>query len=826
MAAALITAALLAAVAIFFAHSAAANPPKHTNRLARETSPYLLQHAHNPVDWYPWGKEAFEAAKRHDKPIFLSVGYSTCHWCHVMAHESFEDEQVAAVMNEHFICIKVDREELPDVDEQYMLATQLMTRRGGWPNSVVLTPDGRPWFAGTYFPKDRFIPLLQELARVWKEQRPDVEEQANRLSEAIRQVASGRGDAARTPPLSPAVVDRAVQAFRGGYDGRHGGFGDRPKFPPHGVLAVMLENQQGTHDLGDLSIITHTLDAMSLGGIYDHVGGGFHRYSTDSRWFLPHFEKMLYDNAQLIRAYALAYKLTEVEDYKRVIAETFDWLEREMIDPAGGFYSALDADSEGEEGKFYVWSYQQALELLGAEEGELFARTYNLTREGNYREEATGHPTGTNIPYLSQPLPDDAAVRQRLAGIRGKLLAARNKRIRPHLDDKVLTSWNGLMIAALAYAGRELDEPRYIEAAAAAADFVLKNLRKSDGRLLRTWRKGEAKLPGYLDDYAFFIDGLLELHQSTLPRGQGKGAASDDYLEAARALAEMMIAEFYDPKNGGFYSTSGAHDELLIRVKEVGAGGNIPSGNGVAADVLLRLALETGEDRYASLAAQTLRHFGYLMWSQPHGSESLILALSRYYAAANSRPELRLAQRLGSTRKTDADAVAGDSPVRVEAYASRLEVEPGGTFQIALRIHMDAGYHIYAHNVSPRTMLTPTTVDITVPSTAEGWKIGKVRWPDPKTIADPVLKSEIPVYEGIVTSFVALTVPHEFSDENLDLRIVFKAQACDDKACYPPVDYTLTIPITIRPGAKVEAPRHPEIFKLASPQAGDRSEPQ
>ncbi len=781
------------------------NPPKHTNRLAKETSPYLLQHAHNPVDWYPWGKEAFEKAKKENKPIFLSVGYSTCHWCHVMAHESFEDEEVAKVMNEHFVSIKVDREELPDVDEQYMLATQVFTRRGGWPNSVVLTPDGRPWFAGTYFPKDRLIPLLQELAKVWKEQRPQVEQQAQQFVAAIRKVADPMSDTQqRTVPLGPQVVDRALSFFRSAYDERYGGIGQAPKFPPHGALSLLLDAQPRSRNLADLGLLTHTLDAMGMGGVYDQVGGGFHRYSTDARWFLPHFEKMLYDNAQLLGAYAEAYKLTGYDDYKRIVAEIFGWVRREMTDPAGGFYSALDADSEGVEGKYYVWTYQQVVDVLGEADGDLFAKTYNITREGTYREEATGHATGANIPYLSQPLPKDEKTRAQLSQLRGKLLEVRNKRIRPHLDDKVLASWNGLMIGALAYAGRELGEPAYTQAAVKAADFILTQMRPADGRLYRTWRKGQAKLPAYLDDYAYLVAGLIELHQTT------KDAR---YLDASKALADVMIAEFYDAKEGGFYSTSDDHDTLILRAKELGGGGNQPSGNGVAADALLRLSLVTDDAKYADPAAATLRHFTRVMYAQPHSNEALVLALSHYLSADAAAPKLKLAGRLNPHPvKTDADAAAGKSPIIVEAYASSLQAVPGGKFHIALRVHVDEGYHIYAHDIAPETQLIPTRVKL-APESRYRVHATDLRWPQPHKVRDPVLKSEILTYEGDATILISVNVAADAPQGPLPLTVQFKAQACDDKACYPPVDYSLTLPIEITQRLSEQPLRHPEVFK-------------
>jgi len=780
------------------AHAAEGGEPKHTNALAGESSPYLLQHAHNPGNWRPWGAAALALAKREDKPIFLSVGYSTCHWCHVMAHESFEDEQVAALLNEHFICIKVDREELPDVDEQYMLATQLFTRRGGWPNSVFLTPDGRPWYAGTYFPKPQFMQLLSGLADVWKNKRDDVEKQANGFAEAIRQ--AGRQHTAHGEhALEPELIDRAIRYFQDAYDQRHGGFGSAPKFPPHGALALLAHRLRQRPDLVLQNVFTHTLDAMMLGGMYDHVGGGFHRYSTDARWFLPHFEKMLYDNAQLIGVYADGYAMTGAEDYRRVIDQTFDWVQREMTDERGGFYSALDADSEGEEGKFYVWTLDEVIDALGEDDGKAFAEAYHMTREGTYIEEATRQRTGANIPHLTEPIGDDAT-RQRLDALRRKLLEVRAKRVRPGLDDKVLTGWNGLMISTLARAGRELKDERYTKAAARAADFILQHMRDGEGELLRVWRDGVAKQPAYLDDYAYLIDGLLELHTTTSEAKWRKEAAH---------LADRMIAEFHDAKLGGFFFTQDDHEALLMRSKQVGAGGNTPGANGVAASVLTRLATLTDEARYATLAAETFKEFSGMMASQPHGSEALVLAFAEYLDAAEAHPALALREKIESaTPASDADAFAEQGPVRVEAYASRNVVQPGATLHLAVRITIDEGYHIYAHDVDPETKLLPTTITVD----GQGFDAGAIRWPESKRVADPILKAEIAMYDGVTTAVVPMTVDKEAAAGDHTLGVSVRAQACDDRACLPPQRYDLKLPVRIDADAD-QAARHANLFE-------------
>jgi len=603
--------------------SAGSPDHEHTNRLVDETSPYLLQHAHNPVDWHPWGEEALARAKREDKPIFLSVGYSTCYWCHVMERESFENEEVAAILNEHYVAIKVDREERPDVDEQYMIATQLVTGRGGWPNSVWLTPDGRPWMAGTYFPRARFMKVLRQLAEVWRTRRAEVEQQADRMAGTIRTIGSGSQIQAG-PELSRQLVDDAVGTLRVSFDKRNAGFGRAPKFPPHASLRLIVHEYRRTKDPALLDMVGRTLDAMALGGMHDHVGGGFHRYATDAHWLLPHFEKMLYDNAQLVRAYTDGALLRGEDRDRRVVEDVFRWVRREMTGPHGAFFSAIDSESEAEEGKFYVWRREEVLEVLGEKRGALFADVYGFREGGNFREERTGETTGANIPHLDEPLSalakergeDPDRFRAKLAKMRADLLKARSTRVRPHLDDKVLAGWNGLMIEGLAYAGRHLDEPRYVSAAARAATFILDHM-VDGGRLFRVYREGETKQPAYLDDHAYLAAGLLELHAAT---GEAR------WLDAARSLADRMLDEFEDKKNGAFFLTTARHEDMLLRSKSLLGGGNVPSPNGVAAIVLLRLGEVTGEDRYGDAARRTLEALSGLTARGERQAEDLVLA--------------------------------------------------------------------------------------------------------------------------------------------------------------------------------------------------------
>jgi len=576
-----------------------------TNRLINETSPYLLQHAHNPVDWRPWGIEAIEQAKKEDKPIYLSIGYSTCYWCHKMEKDCFENQQAAKLLNEFFISIKVDREELPDIDEQYMLATQLITGRGGWPNSVWLTPDGKPFMAGSYYPLEQFTELLTNIKDAWKTHRKEVEQQAQQLTAKMRQI-SGGAELPKAVPVNQQLIDKGIEQISQSFDDVYGGFGGVPKFPPHNSLSLLIQQYRQAGDKNLLAMIIKTLDAMAAGGIYDHIGGGFHRYSTDYRWFVPHFEKMLYDNAQLMRIYAQAYQLTGNENYKAVVESIFGWLISEMTDANGGFYSAIDAGEVGKEGEFYLWRYDEVIDALGQKDGTQFAKIYNIEKEGNY-----GLEKATNILNLPRAI-EPYSLRKMCT----KLLAVRDKRPHPHKDDKIIAGINGLMIEGLIYAGRIFNEPKYYQAAVKAADFILNNMTAGN-HLKHTFRAGLAKTPGYLDDYVFFATSLLDLYeQDGIPR----------WLEAAKGFAEVILQEFADTANGGFYYASAEHQPVLIRSKHLMGGGNIPSPNGIAAIMLLRLWRITNESRYAQAAHHTLDAFSGLIAQMPQSFETEILA--------------------------------------------------------------------------------------------------------------------------------------------------------------------------------------------------------
>jgi uncharacterized protein YyaL (SSP411 family)/cytochrome c biogenesis protein CcdA len=783
------------------------------NRLIHEKSPYLLQHARNPVDWYPWGPEAFERALAEDKPVFLSVGYSTCHWCHVMAHECFEHSDVAELLNKHFVSIKVDREERPDLDEIYMHATQLIAGRGGWPNSVWLTPDGRPWFAGTYFPREDaagragFKTILKRLNETWNNRREDVEVQANNLSNAIRQMSSGIALAA-TKELTRDVVDSAINELRSSFDHKNGGFSGAPKFPPHSSLSLLFYEYRRTKDDALLKMATKTLDAMAVGGMRDHIGGGFHRYSTDAEWFVPHFEKMLYDNAQLARSYVDGHLVTGNEDYRRVAVETYEWVIRDMTDKDSGFHSALDADSEGVEGKFYLWTRDEVVEILGKEEGEFFCGIYDIQDGGNFREEATQQLSDGSIAHLDRPLDEVASnmgltpaeLNSRLAKDRQKLLERRERRIRPHLDDKVLTDWNGLMIGSFAYGGRLLDEPRYTKAAENTADFIFTRMWE-DGKLLHVYRDGDARLNGYLDDYAFLADGLLELYETT---------NNDRWLEWTKELADAMLGAFQDKRDGGFYFTSSDHEDLLSRSKDP-FDRAIPSGNAVAAGVLARLGRLTGEENYLNASVRTMGAFNGSIQRSPVGATTLVIAAAEYFDGTPRADSLIEQKAFGVRTEADItpDAFARVEPVTAEAFASHLEMAPGQTMHVAVNIGIDEKWHINS-NKPLQDNLVPTSISL---QDSPAFKIGDVQYAEGQTVNLAFSPEPLSVYEGMVLFDVPVTLSEAAAPGKHDLKLAVNVQACDDSACLAPEELTLRFEISANSGGPVAKMRHEEIFK-------------
>ncbi len=598
----------------------ASGTPGHTNRLATETSPYLLQHAHNPVDWYPWGEEALERARAEDRPIFLSIGYSACHWCHVMERESFEDEQTAALMNAHFVNVKVDREERPDLDSIYMEAVQAMTGSGGWPMSVFLTPAGKPFYGGTYFPPQprygipSFPQLLLAVADAYTNRRGDLEEQAQRLTDAIGR--TGSLSASGGEPGEEILTEATAKLLQY-FDEHYGGFGDQPKFPQPMTLEFAMSQHRRGGEAEALHVAEHTLRQMAAGGIYDHLGGGFHRYSVDRVWLVPHFEKMLYDNAQLLRAYLHAWQINGRLEHRQVVEETVDYVLREMTAPEGGFYSAQDADSEGEEGKFFVWTAAEIEAVLGKEEADLLGRAYGVTPAGNFEGKTILNLKQTAGEIARQTGAAEGAVAERLAAARQKLFLAREKRVKPERDDKVLTEWNGLMIHALAEVGVVLGRADALEAASKAADFVLAEMSQENGFLFRSFKDGRARFNAYLEDYAAFARGLVALYEATF---------SLRWLAEAARLTKIMLAQFEDEARGGFYQTGVAHEELVVRRKDF-IDNAIPSGNSMAAELLLRLAKLTGNDDYRSEAVRVFQIMAAAMAQQPTGFGRMLTAL-------------------------------------------------------------------------------------------------------------------------------------------------------------------------------------------------------
>jgi uncharacterized protein YyaL (SSP411 family) len=779
------------------------------NRLAKEQSPYLLQHQWNPVDWYPWGEEAFDKARRENKPIFLSIGYSSCHWCHVMERESFESETIAKLLNENFVSIKVDREERPDVDEIYMRAVQLLTGSGGWPMSVFLTPDQKPFWGGTYFPPDDrggrpgFASILAALSDTYTQRRGEVAQAADRLATALRQMEGGKQFVA-SGPLDGSVLERALEELAHTYDPHYGGFGGAPKFPPHGALELLLHATASNRREEMEKIARGTLDAMAMGGIRDHVGGGFHRYATDAIWLVPHFEKMLYDNAQLASVYAEAFTRWGDPEYRRVVEDTLAWMAREMKAEEGAFYSALDADSEGGEGAYYLWSLEEITGALGQEEGELFARVYGIEEVGNFVDPVTGEEPG-NIPFLRQSwaelsrveeTPEDR-LRARMDAARAKLLEVRQKRPAPGLDDKVVTSWNGLTIGAFARAGKALGRREYLDAGAGGARFVLRALKR-EGKLLRSWRAGESRIPAYLEDYAFLAWGLLDLHEATGERV---------WLDEARALVDSMIERFWDRDEGAFFFVASDHESLIARTKEV-FDQAVPSGNGMAARALVRLWRLTGEERYERHAAEMFRVFVGILQQAPRAAEHLLLAFLVWNeakggaatpaAALAPAPETKAAEEnaergdrtTGATQKPPL-ARAQRGPVIATAELERPRIASGESAELRIVLEIEPGWHIQSAQ-PPSEDRAATSVELGL---TEGLTPGEMRFPD-GTLA-PLGGERMPVYAGKVTIRVPIRAEPGVLSGRAAAVARIRFQACDDKRCLAPEQVELTFALEI-----------------------------
>ena len=635
-----------------------------TNHLINESSPYLLQHAHNPVDWYPWGEEAFAISREQNKPVLLSIGYSACHWCHVMAHESFEDEEIARLMNDNFVNIKVDREERPDLDQIYMNAVQMMTHHGGWPMTVFLTPDAIPFYGGTYFPpQDRynmpgFPRVLISVAEAYKDRRSDIAQTSDQLLNELRRLSETSGS---EQSIEKELLDAAFVGITRGYDPVNGGFGGAPKFPPAMTLEFLLRTFVRTGNADALEMVRTTTTKMAYGGMYDQLGGGFHRYSTDAKWLVPHFEKMLYDNALLSRVYLHYYQVSQDELARETTKGILDYVIREMTNDEGGFYSTQDADSEGHEGKFFVWDIAEIKSVLGEKEANFFCAAYDITDSGNFE--------GENIPNIKHSLKAVAEkagvtldeLNASLSQSKRKLFEVREQRIKPDRDEKVITAWNGLMLASFAEAGVVLDRPDYLDIARKNARFILSKLQR-DGFLLRTYKDGVAKFNAYLEDYAFLIEGLTTLFETS---------GEIEWLNAALSLTERMVEEFWDEDNAGFFFTGTSHEKLIVRSKDYFDNAT-PSGNSVAASVLLRLGILTDSEHFRNLAVSVFREVADSIRKYPSGFgyalSGLDFLLSTPKEVAIIAPEqsslktfVRVAWERYLPNKVVASALSGDS---------------------------------------------------------------------------------------------------------------------------------------------------------------------
>ncbi len=728
---------------------------KWTNRLIHETSPYLLLHAHNPVDWYPWGDEALALAKRENKLIFLSVGYATCYWCHVMEREVFSNPEIAKMMNEHFINIKIDREERPDLDEIYMTATQLLIQRAGWPNSVFLTPDLKPFYAGTYFPpidtpnRPGFPTILDAVHEAWVEREAEVIESAEQISTAI-EMATSRGFTALTGrTLDPSVTAEALDYLRTAYDETHGGFGAAPKFPSPSNLEFLLSVYKRESDESLLKMVTRTLDIMAYGGIYDQIGGGFHRYSVDAKWLVPHFEKMLYDNAQLAKIYLKVYQLTKQPQYRRVAEEIFGFIFREMSAPEGGFYSALDAETDAEEGKYYVWTADEIQKVLGKKEASRFNVVYGVDKGANFE--------GKNVLYVPEGRASEDFLKD-LVAAREKLLAARAEREYPLLDTKIIVNWNGLMIDALAYGYDVLGEERYLNVASRAARFILDTMRKPDGELLHTYTAGVVKQDAYLDDYAFLARGLLGLYRAT---------GDEEWLDSAKTLTDKMIQLFWDDRNGGFYYTKSDAKHLIVRSKKP-YDSAIPSGNAVAVENLLALG-----DNYRDYAEKTLRIFAESMVQSPSSFMHAHFALNTYL--------------------TPEDGQGTSEPSIVTATAT-VKNRDGEVYNVELQLKIAAGWHINA-NPPGQDNLIPTTVTLDADAPVE---IVDIAYPKGKTTHFEFSNTPLNVYEETLTLPLQLKLKPDVTGKK-NIRIILKLtyQPCNDTQCLLPetVEIPLELPL-------------------------------
>jgi uncharacterized protein len=737
----------------------------HTNRLANEASPYLLQHQHNPVDWYAWGDEAFERARRENKPIFLSVGYSTCYWCHVMERQSFENEAIAKVMNEHFINIKVDREERPDVDQLYMTAVQVLTHQGGWPMSVFLTPDLRPFYGGTYFPpsdaygRPGFPTLLRAISDAYHNRKNEVEQSANQLVNILTQLAEPRRPESAMK-IDETYINSLIARSTSDYDHHNGGFGSAPKFPRETLLELLLvslrndKSQIANHK----SQILHTLDSLARGGIRDHLTGAFHRYSTDEKWLVPHFEIMLYDNAMLAWIYAEAFRQTNEPRYASVAEDILYFIKSEMRSEAGAFYTALDAEVDGHEGQNYLWTASEIESVLGATDAKFFNHWYGLDRGYNFADPHHGQGVADrNVLFLAPGFPSEQD-ESKLLNMRARLLQHRRQRKQPRLDDKIITSWNALMIRAMAYGGKILNKPQYIQTAAKAADFLLKNHLREDGTLIRTSRGMKLGPPGFLDDYAFLAQACLSLADA--------GDTSHPWRERATSLMQTARDRFADEKTGGFYFSDASAKDLIIRQKGA-TDSPLPSGNAVAALVLLDLD-------QPDIASRVIETFAQQLEASAESMSSMVQAALEYV------------RRHGPIVVAAGAASPADRPMSPEALAKTI-VTLGASMASPTQLHLQLtilnGFHINSHD--PAKGLIPTNVSAT------GIEIDSIDYPAGTERSFAFADEPINVYENQVT-----VVLHLKSAPKGPFRLSVSYQACDESACLPPATKTVDAAIT------------------------------
>ena len=769
--------------------------PAPANRLQYETSPYLLLHAHNPVDWYAWGPEAFARARSEDKPIFLSVGYTTCYWCHVMERKVFANAEIAALMNEWFVNIKVDREERPDIDQIYMTATQLVNRSGGWPNSVFLTPELKPFFAGTYFPPEDahgrpgFPRILRALQDAWQTKRSEVEAAAEQLTAAIRQA---RADGSEPVAPDTSVIGNALSQIAARYDASNGGFGGAPKFPPTMKLDFLLDVWEEEGDEKALEIVTHTLAAMASGGVYDQIGGGFHRYSTDARWRVPHFEKMLYNQAHLTRIYARAYALTGDERWRRVARDILRYVGREMTSEAGGFYSALDAETDTVEGKYYVWTEGEIREALG-DDAELFLAVYGLAPMPEGAEKVVYEKAAPATVAAERGM-EVSEVMSALEKGRSELLQARQEREYPLLDDKILSSWNGMMIAAYADAYAVIEDEAYRRAAEAAALFVMDRLGTASGGLKRVFRNDTVKYDGYLEDYAYVTDGLLALYRATDERR---------WLIAAEKLADEMVKRFWDAEDAGFFYTEGDGEDLIARSKNA-QDSALPSANGMAISCLLELARETGRRDLLDRAERSLHTFGGSLAQFPSGYTQLVRAANMYLKTDWDRldeaegyehekgvestdgPQSgRLGVALPAISGADGGRAIPDTVLRFAVDVSPSFPSPGQSFLATVHLQIVEGWHVNA-NPAANEWLIPTslTMNAEIPM-----NLRTVDYPAGVPLFSDAFEETLSVYGGGVELRADIMVePEAVPGQEGLLRLLLQYQACDETRCLPPAE--------------------------------------